>query len=173
VIGSDGSYAIRKMSGGEFESLVDWTETDVINPGRAWNRLRARCAGNELSLWANDVLLASTVDGEHADGDVALSAGTFDEGNIRIQFDDLAIYQTTTFVEANAAQLLLADDFSDEGSGWPVGDQSGSRFFYSDGEFVDEAFDSTLDQGEVALVAGSFDEAGLLSAFDNLRVSAR
>jgi hypothetical protein len=99
--------------------------------------------GEELSLWANDVLLASASDGELSSGDVALTVGTFDEGNVRIHFDNLAVYAPAPAPPGlgDTPETLLADDFSDE-SAWPVGEREGSRFYYEDGEYLIEVFES-------------------------------
>ncbi|MFQ5613728.1 MAG: trypsin-like peptidase domain-containing protein [Anaerolineae bacterium] len=280
-IGSDGTYAIRKAFNGEFTSLVDWTSSEAIRQGQAWNRLRAACVGHELSLWANDVLLASTSDDDLSQGDIALSLGTFDEAGVRVHFDNLAVFAPASAPAVEAGSLLLEDDFSDEATGWPTGEETASRFFYDDGEyyievfkdnftawassgeswsdvridvdarqaggpddnqyglycryldrdnyyeinisgdgyysfylqhegeiktlikwtatqainqgqdsnhltvlcegdrlalwvngeFIDEVFDDTLSEGEISLVAGTYDEANVLIAFDNLQVS--
>jgi S1-C subfamily serine protease len=140
-IGSDGTYAIHKVVRGEWEALVDWTESEDIRMGEAWNRLRVTCVGEELSLWANDVLLASASDGELPGGDVALAVSSFDEGNVRVHFDNLAIYAPAP--AGGRTETLLADDFSDE-SIWPVGEGEGSRFYYADGEYLIEVFESDL-----------------------------
>jgi hypothetical protein len=140
-IGSDGTYAIHKVIQGEWETLVDWAEAGDIRMGEAWNRLRVTCVGDELSLWANDVLLARASDGELPSGDVALAVSSFDEGNVRIHFDNLAVYAPAPPSAAAAQETLLADDFSDE-SIWPVGDGEGSRFYYQDGEYLIEVFAS-------------------------------
>jgi S1-C subfamily serine protease/tRNA A-37 threonylcarbamoyl transferase component Bud32 len=153
-IGSDGTYAIRKASDGELETLVDWTEAEAIQPGEAWNQLRAACLGNELSLWANDVLLVSTTDDDFPSGDVALAVGTYDEGNVRVHFDNLAIFTPVSVGATDTAGTLLSDDFSDE-SIWPVGEETGSRFFYDDGEYYIEVFES-----EYAAWASSGDSWG-------------
>jgi S1-C subfamily serine protease len=140
-IGSDGTYAVRKATVGGFEVLVDWTESEAIQPGDASNQLRAACIGNELSLWANDVLLVSTTDDEFPGGDVALAVGTYDDGDVRVHFDNLDIFAPDSVTEVDTTGALLIDDFSDE-SIWPVGEETGSRFFYDDGEYIIEVFES-------------------------------
>jgi S1-C subfamily serine protease len=140
-IGSDGTYAIHKVIRGEWQALVDWTETGDIRMGEAWNRLRVACVGEELSLWANDALLARASDGELPSGDMALAVSTFDEGNVRVHFDNLAIYAPAAADISGRPETLLADDFHDQ-SIWPVGEREGSRFYYADGEYLIEVFES-------------------------------
>jgi len=142
-IGSDGTYAIYKVIRGEMEALVDWAEAPEIRLEEAWNRLRVACVEEELSLWANDVLLASTSDGELTSGDVALTVGTFDEGDVRVHFDNLAIYEPTSPSSTDTAETLLTDDFSDEGV-WPVEEADDTRYYYEDGEYLIEVLESDL-----------------------------
>lgn len=143
-VGSDGSYAIRRVHDGEFEALVDWSESDAIEQGEVWNRVRASCIGDELSLWVNDVLLASTTDDTLPSGDMALTVGTYDEGDVRVHFDNLAVYSAAPAVAEETEETLLIDDFSDEDGGWPVGEESASRFYYDDGEYYIEIFKSNF-----------------------------
>jgi hypothetical protein len=96
LVSSDGYYAMGKVvrdvrivlhpAEGSFQP------TDVLDPQRnAVNRLRARCQGNRMALWANDVLLGEFSDAELTRGDVGLIAGTYDEGGVRIHFDNVVV----------------------------------------------------------------------------------
>ncbi len=50
---------------------------------------------------------------------------------------------------------------------------AGSNFtFYINGELVDAAIDSDFKEGDIGLLAGTYEEAGLQVAFDNLKVWA-
>jgi len=45
-------------------------------------------------------------------------------------------------------------------------------YFYVNGTFLVEVTDSTLDSGNIGLLAGTFDEPGVVVHFDNIRVTA-
>jgi S1-C subfamily serine protease len=145
-IGSEGHYVIRKYLNGEGETLVDWTETEAIHRGEAWNQLRAACIGDELSLWVNDVLLVTTTDDDLPIGDVALTVATYDEGDVRVYFDDLSIFAPVSVDARETTGTLLVDDFSDE-SLWTVEEDPYHSLFYDDGEYYIEVLESETRAG--------------------------
>jgi hypothetical protein len=90
-ISGDGFYSIQVVADGEFESLVEWTRSDAIRQGEATNRLRAVCDGADLALVVNGELVAQTSDGTFSEGDIALTATSFEEEATEIHFDDLVV----------------------------------------------------------------------------------
>ena len=94
TISSDGYYSISKFFQGT-ESLVGSTEqsqnTDVIKSGNANNKIEASCIGSELILSANGTELTRVQDSDLPDGDVGLLAGTYDEGDVSILFDNFKV----------------------------------------------------------------------------------
>jgi hypothetical protein len=96
-ISGDGFYGIHKLINGEFELLVDWAESDVINQGNASNHIRAVCNGSVLELAVNGESLAQISDSTFTEGDVALVAGSFEEDEAtEISFDNLVVYPAST-----------------------------------------------------------------------------
>ncbi|MCJ7621248.1 MAG: hypothetical protein MUP64_13645, partial [Anaerolineae bacterium] len=92
-VSGDGLYGIHKLIDGEFEPLVDWTKSDVINQGNASNRISAVCNGSALELAVNGELLAQVSDSTFTEGDVGLVAGSFEENEAtEIRFDNLVVY---------------------------------------------------------------------------------
>jgi hypothetical protein len=89
-ISGDGFYGIHKVSDG-FEPLVDWTESDAIRQGNATNRLRAVCDGPNLVLFVNGELVAEASDATFAEGDIALSATTFEAEGTEVLFDNVVV----------------------------------------------------------------------------------
>jgi hypothetical protein len=91
-ISGDGYAAIHRIAGGEFEALVDWEMSPAINQGDALNRLRVVCDGPTLALFVNDELVAEATDESYVEGDIALAATTFEEGQrTEIHFDNLVV----------------------------------------------------------------------------------
>ena len=92
VIAGDGNYSIQKISEGDWEPIIDWSFSDVINQGNATNTIRAVCDGSQLVLIVNDQVVAQAEDDEFASGDVSLVGTTFEEGELtEIHFDDLIV----------------------------------------------------------------------------------
>ncbi len=90
-ISGDGYYAIHRVVDGEFQPLVDWTTTDVVNLGNATNHIRAICDGPNLILFANGQRLAEVQDSLYTSGDIALTATTFEDEGTEVHFDDLVV----------------------------------------------------------------------------------
>lgn len=86
----DGYYAIWKAVDGEFIDLVSWAYSDLIPQGQPVH-VTAACIGDTLSLAINGELLASTVDVDHSHGDVGLIAGTWEDGDQVMAFDNFVV----------------------------------------------------------------------------------
>lgn len=95
VISTDGYYAIGKVKDGVQSLLGQNTMryASAIQTGVAINHLRAECQGTTLRLYVNDSPVALVDDEDFTDGDVGLLAGTFDEGELDVLFDDFKVLQ--------------------------------------------------------------------------------
>ncbi len=91
LISGDGGYAILKAKEGNFEPLVDWTESDIIRPGNATNHIRATCDGSTLALFVNGQRLATAEDDTFTSGDIALTTTSYEDEPTEIQFDNLVV----------------------------------------------------------------------------------
>lgn len=91
LIAGDGSYAIIKSNEGGFNPLVDWSTSEAIRQGNATNHIRAVCEGSTLTLFANGQRLATTVDTEFVEGDIALTATSYETAPTEIHFDNLVV----------------------------------------------------------------------------------
>ncbi|MEW6285126.1 MAG: hypothetical protein AB1509_02765 [Chloroflexota bacterium] len=94
IISSDGYYAIGKFTNGQAiligqEMMV---ASDAIR-GEGVNHLRADCAGEMLTFYVNDTLLASTQDTDFATGGVGVLAGSFDEPGVDVLFQNFIVFQ--------------------------------------------------------------------------------
>jgi len=92
LISGDGFYSIQKEVGGEFESLVEWESSDAIRQGNATNHIRAVCDGSTLQLFVNGELLAEATDSTLSEGDIGLTATTYEDQPTEIHFDNLKAY---------------------------------------------------------------------------------
>jgi hypothetical protein len=90
VAGSDGYAAIILIDDSQSNLLNETFTTDVINPGAA-NHISAVCNGSSLTLSVNGTQVLSAEDSTLTAGDVGLVAGTFDETNVDISFDNFVV----------------------------------------------------------------------------------
>lgn len=92
VISGDGFASIRKRyQGGELEYIADWVSVPEINTGNAANYLQAECVSNRLSLFVNGVLAIEVHDSDLVSGDIGLIAGTFDQPETEVLFDNFIV----------------------------------------------------------------------------------
>jgi hypothetical protein len=92
LISGDGYFAIlRGDSNEEFDHLIDWTSSKVINQGNRANEIQATCEGENLSLHVNGELLASVKDSRYSSGDIALTATSYETTSTEIHFDDIGV----------------------------------------------------------------------------------
>ncbi len=155
VISGDGYYAIyRHTEEGRFEALVDFTPSDVIRKGNATNHIRAVCDGTHLMLFVNGELLAETDDATFAEGDVGLTATTYESAPTEIHFDNLVVRSPRggAVSPPPGGGVLLQDDFSDPNSGWEIGDYTDGSVGYRDGYY----FVRATQEDEV--IWGEFDQ---------------
>jgi ribosomal protein L40E len=97
AISSDGYAAIYKMFQGDLAVISSedgkWQKVTGIWPGLLTNHIRAECVGNKLTVYANDIQVATATDDSFTNGQVSLAAGTFDTGGVDIQFDNFYVYR--------------------------------------------------------------------------------
>ena len=92
LISGDGYFAIlRGDASEEFDHLIDWTSSNVINQGNSANEIQATCEGENLSLRVNGELLASVKDSRYSSGDIALTATSYESTSTEIHFDDIEV----------------------------------------------------------------------------------
>jgi hypothetical protein len=73
------------LSGSSFEY------SDKILPGQAAHHLTGTCIGNALTLSVNGALLSEASDNDFKAGLVGLIAGTFDQPDVDVRFDNLVV----------------------------------------------------------------------------------
>jgi hypothetical protein len=93
-VSSDGYYSIGKMVADEWESLVGWTESDVIRLGRQTNTLRVECDGSRMTFFVNDYQVEALTDYDFDAGSVGFVAETTEESGVRAHFDNLKVWAT-------------------------------------------------------------------------------
>ena len=64
---------------------------DTVFQGNVTNHIKAECFGSSLTLYVNNVVLASVTDTTLTSGDVGLLASSYDEGGVDIHFDNFLV----------------------------------------------------------------------------------
>jgi hypothetical protein len=91
AISSSGSYVVEKYVGGEWQTLVEWTESPVIQSGDASNRLRVTCQGSKMRFFVNGEQLTQIEDTSFRSGNIGLLVSTLDKGGAVVAFDNLRV----------------------------------------------------------------------------------
>ena len=93
-ITADGLFIVeRRNSDSSWTRLInDWTSSPAINQGlAATNQLRVIAVGPTLSFYVNGNLLQTVQDSQFRSGAIALDAGTFGQGGLRVAFDNVVV----------------------------------------------------------------------------------
>ena len=93
LVSADGWYSLLKYVDGEVSRPIDWTQSDVLETGEgAENTLGVLANARELTIYANGEELDQVQDRSLADGQVALVAGTNNDGDLQVSFDNFSLW---------------------------------------------------------------------------------
>jgi S1-C subfamily serine protease len=91
-ISEDGYYTIWALVNDEEIYLADWTASDMI-PSSGTITLAAYCGSDGFALAVNETLLADVDASHYKPGQVGLFTGTWNQANIRVGFDEFALFE--------------------------------------------------------------------------------
>ncbi len=94
AVGGDGYLAVLWIDGEEETPLLDWRAFPHVRRGRTPNRLRLACAGGACQFWVNDEHVTSLPDDFGPAGDVGVWARHFEGETLRVQFAQLAVWNS-------------------------------------------------------------------------------
>ena len=142
-ISGDGYYTISRVEGGSFTHIVDWEESSAIRKGSAVNHLRVVCDGPSLILFVNGQMVTSIRDEQFREGDIALTATTYEENQRTVvHFDNLVVRQPSPGgaqqpggTPAFQGDVIFQDDFASSQSGWEIGYYDKGSVGYKDGAY--------------------------------------
>lgn len=75
-----GVFSVYVFQNGEWEALIDWTETATIHPGEQ-NQMAITALQSHFYFYINDELVAELEDDRLSSGQVGLLIGLFEEGD--------------------------------------------------------------------------------------------
>lgn len=120
LVGSDGFYSLRKLEQGQWEEIIPWTETDLLEGGdEAVNRLGVFAQGENIALLINEQVVEQVRDGTFSGGALGLAAGAIDEGGVEVAFDNLELWDLAQ-VDLPAISDLPSDEPTEEPTEEPV-----------------------------------------------------
>ncbi len=91
-VSGDGYYSIQRYRDGEWETLIDWRESEAIRQGATTNHLQVIAEGPKLTWIVNGAVVDSIEDTDILVGDVGLTAGAFpDESGVHVTFDNFQV----------------------------------------------------------------------------------
>lgn len=94
TISSDGYYKLEKQVDNAWVSLIDWAASDAIATGEgSVNQLGVLAQGEQIGLLINDTVVDVVTDDAFSAGLIGLAAGSYDEADVTIAFDDLAFWE--------------------------------------------------------------------------------
>ncbi len=91
-ISGDGYFLFSKFIDGEWVTLVDWTQSEFVNPAGATNILKVSAFGPNITLWANGQPLATATDDSLTRGNFGFFTGTFSEPYSWVSYDNLKMW---------------------------------------------------------------------------------
>jgi hypothetical protein len=93
LVDAEGYFAVLAYIDGDLDRLVNWTETDALTAGEgAENRLAVMANGREIVVLANGEELGRVQDRSFSEGEIALIAGTNDDGGLEVAFDNFSLW---------------------------------------------------------------------------------
>ncbi|EFO81080.1 hypothetical protein OSCT_1064 [Oscillochloris trichoides DG-6] len=88
-VANDGYYALELLKDDTWQTLIDWTQSDMIHP--RYNMLRVETKGERITLKVNGSLLEATEDSALSGGNTGVAVSSFEDGPVMIRFDNLLI----------------------------------------------------------------------------------
>jgi hypothetical protein len=88
-ISGDGFFLLSKFENGLWHTLIDWTQSEFINPDT--NILKVSAFGPSITVWANGQALGSIIDDSFEHGNFGFFASTFSEPYMWVSFDNLKL----------------------------------------------------------------------------------
>ena len=86
AVGSDGYYAVLRVTEDEETVLVDWQQFPHVRRDQRTNRLRVTCIGPTCRFYINDEYATTVKDGTWLVGDVGMCVQSFGEMGVVAQF---------------------------------------------------------------------------------------
>ena len=154
-ISTDGYYSLNRYVDGEWDTLVEWTQSDQIMTGDgSANWIGVFAVGDRITLLVNGTILETVYDDTFDYGTIGLAVGSFADGGDDIAFDDLSLWDAVdadqvapsvtpspasgpaaTVATLRRGSPTYADDFSVQSDDWPANSNDVVQFAYENESF--------------------------------------
>jgi len=152
-ISSDGFFVVNKLQDGAWSTLIDWTQSSVINTRSDDNQVAMVMQDDSYSFLVNGVQVGSVKDDSFSGGQIGLIASSYTEPQVLIGFDNLlartpggsrkmAVPDETP---VQPGSVVYQDDFSTVDAGWNTESDTQIRRGVQDGEFFIAVDDDLAD----------------------------
>ncbi len=118
-----GDYQFRVRYAGEWDTLIDWTGSPLIQPGKA-NRLAVIAEGEVFTFYINGQYASQYTDDKLSTGQVALVIGLDEGDTATIEFDDFEMRSPEAI---SLWPLTFQDSFETNENDWSSGDYEDER----------------------------------------------
>ncbi len=116
-----GIWQVLKASPDGLQKMDEGTIDTLSNSTDHPDRLRVDASGNKFLFSINGELITVLHDASYSSGDIGFYVETFDESRAHVHYD---LVQAQVIDELPETAVLLSDDFTDPGSGWPIIDDN-------------------------------------------------
>jgi hypothetical protein len=110
-------YSVYRLSGEDWQAVIEWNTSPSIHPGDATNRLRLERSGSQLTIYANGDPLATRTDGTYTGAlRVGLYAEVDESAPVATRYDNLLITQLSNGLATGRGALPGSETWT-EGHG--------------------------------------------------------
>ena len=132
-VATDGTYLIGVAMEEDYQTLVGWTSSELVNQGpQARNDLRLECGDGEIAASINGTEVERLTDDRLPPGRIAVIAASFDTADFSVAYDNIAVISDPL----GRAAVIDFDTFDDPSTTWAENGDLDSVARVKDGELV-------------------------------------
>ena len=121
-IDTDGYFFVNLLQDEEWQTLVEFTKMAAIKPGGP-NNLAVEAAGATLTFFVNGQEAATIEDDTLDSGSIGVAFELYEAADrATVDFDNLVVRAVETTTPAADANIIFADYFDSDASGWATGE---------------------------------------------------
>jgi serine/threonine-protein kinase len=107
---------LKAQPDGLLQTLAEGELAPLSNTAESPDRLRVDASGETFLFFVDGQLITTVKDASYTEGDIGFYVETFDEERAHIHYD---LVQAERIERMPDTTIILDDDFTDPGSGWP------------------------------------------------------
>jgi uncharacterized protein YhbP (UPF0306 family) len=133
-LSGNGKYGFDKKENDKWFTLINWTKSSAVTPGKSTNMIKAVCNKNMFIFYVNGVELGNFKDSSFDLGDIALCVSAYNKGYVHASFDNLKVWALNQAEIEQPAHLdvEITNDVYTEKDPRIYCKQEGGRTYYKD-----------------------------------------